>query len=116
MGQCPCLACDHRASKAPRRLRIPHVVSVPARSELSAVSDRPRTQPPPSSDQATDALQRFLKDIAKFELLTAAQEVELAKRIERGDRGAKQQLIKANLRLVVSIAKRYRNQGMPCST
>jgi RNA polymerase primary sigma factor len=61
----------------------------------------------------TDALQAFLKDIGKVALLTASQEVQLAKRIERGDPGAKQQMIEANLRLVVSIAKRYRNQGLP---
>src|SRR5687768_17527971 len=62
---------------------------------------------------STDALQLFLKDIGKVELLTAAQEVELAKRIERGDHSAKQEMVEANLRLVVSIAKRYRNQGLP---
>jgi RNA polymerase primary sigma factor len=62
---------------------------------------------------STDSLQLFLKDIGKVELLTAAQEVELAKRIERGDHRAKQEMIEANLRLVVSIAKRYRNQGLP---
>jgi RNA polymerase primary sigma factor len=62
---------------------------------------------------STDALQLFLKDIGKVELLTAAQEVELAKRIERGDMDAKRQMVEANLRLVVSIAKRYRNQGLP---
>ena len=60
-----------------------------------------------------DALQFFLNDIGRFELLSAAQEVELAKRIERGDHGAKQEMVEANLRLVVSIAKRYRNQGLP---
>ena len=61
----------------------------------------------------TDSLQLFLKDIGKVDLLTAAQEVELAKRIERGDHAAKQAMVEANLRLVVSIAKRYRNQGLP---
>jgi RNA polymerase primary sigma factor len=62
---------------------------------------------------STDSLQLFLRDIGKIELLTAAQEVELAKRIERGEHRAKQQMVEANLRLVVSIAKRYRNQGLP---
>src|SRR6266540_5959001 len=62
---------------------------------------------------STDSLQLFLKNIAKVDLLTAAQEVGLAKRIERGDHGAKQQMVEANLRLVVSIAKNYRNQGLP---
>jgi RNA polymerase primary sigma factor len=62
---------------------------------------------------STDALQLFLKDIGRVALLTAAQEVELAKRIERGDHLAKQEMVEANLRLVVSIAKRYRNQGLP---
>ncbi len=60
-----------------------------------------------------DGLQLFMKDIGKVELLTRAQEVELAKRIERGDHCAKQEMVEANLRLVVSIAKRYRNQGLP---
>ena len=60
-----------------------------------------------------DSLQAFLRDIGKVDLLTAAREVELAKRIERGDHGAKQEMVEANLRLVVSIAKRYRNQGLP---
>jgi len=62
---------------------------------------------------STDALQLFLKDIGRVDLLTAAQEVELAKRIERGDHRAKQAMVESNLRLVVSIAKRYRNQGLP---
>jgi RNA polymerase primary sigma factor len=62
---------------------------------------------------STEALQLFLKDIGKVDLLTAAQEIELAKRIERGDHRAKQEMVEANLRLVVSIAKRYRNQGLP---
>src|SRR6202012_4993574 len=68
---------------------------------------------PAEAEIITDSLQLFLKDIGKVSLLTAAQEVELAKRIERGDHRAKQAMIEANLRLVVSIAKRYRNQGLP---
>jgi RNA polymerase primary sigma factor len=67
----------------------------------------------PELEASTDSLQVFLKDIGRVELLTAAQEVELAKRIERGDELAKRHMIEANLRLVVSIAKRYRNQGLP---
>ena len=61
----------------------------------------------------TDGLQLFLKGIGKVRLLTAQEEVVLAKRIERGSFEAKQRMVEANLRLVVSIAKRYRNQGMP---
>ena len=62
---------------------------------------------------AADSLQLFLDAIGKIALLTGPQEVVLAKRIERGDRRANQELVEANLRLVVSIAKRYRNQGLP---
>jgi RNA polymerase primary sigma factor len=68
---------------------------------------------PVAREVSTDSLQLFLKDIGKVDLLTAAQEVELAKRIERGDHRAKQEMVEANLRLVVSIAKKYRNQGLP---
>ncbi len=77
----------------------------------------PETAPvepePEVREISTDSLQLFLKDVGKVDLLTAAQEVELAKRIERGDHGAKQEMVEANLRLVVSIAKKYRNQGLP---
>jgi RNA polymerase primary sigma factor len=61
----------------------------------------------------TDGLQLFLKGIGKVRLLTAQEEVSLAKRIERGDFNAKQKMVESNLRLVVSIAKHYRNQGLP---
>ena len=64
-------------------------------------------------ETTTDALQLFLRETGRHPLLTAAQEVELAKRIERGDEQAKQRMIQSNLRLVVSIAKNYRNQGLP---
>src|SRR5262249_43525132 len=65
-------------------------------------------EPDPAPEATTDALQLFLREAGRHELLTAAQEVELAKRIERGDAAAKQQMIQSNLRLVVSIAKNYR--------
>jgi RNA polymerase primary sigma factor len=61
----------------------------------------------------TDSLQLFLNEIGRYPLLTAAEEVELAKRIERGDRDAKEAMINSNLRLVVSIAKRYQGHGLP---
>src|ERR687893_2615955 len=64
-------------------------------------------------DMTNDSLQLFLKDIGKVRLLTAQEEVDLAKRIERGDLDAKQKMVESNLRLVVSIAKNYRNQGLP---
>ncbi len=67
----------------------------------------------PALEFTADSLQLFLKDVGRVSLLTAAQEVELAKRIEQGDHRAKQEMVEANLRLVVSIAKRYRNQGLP---
>src|SRR3954452_4293358 len=60
----------------------------------------------------TDALQLFLNEAARYQLLTAEQEVELAKGIERGDERAKEQMINANLRLVVSIAKRYQGHDL----
>ncbi|HEY3946724.1 MAG TPA: sigma-70 family RNA polymerase sigma factor [Solirubrobacteraceae bacterium] len=60
----------------------------------------------------TDGLQLFLRDIGKVRLLTAQEEVALAKQIERGHMDAKQKMVESNLRLVVSIAKNYRNQGL----
>ena len=64
-------------------------------------------------ETTTDALQLFLREAGRHPLLTAAQEVALAKRVERGDEEAKQRMVESNLRLVVSIAKRSRNQGLP---
>jgi RNA polymerase primary sigma factor len=60
----------------------------------------------------TDALQLFLNEIRRYPLLTAAEEVELAKRIEAGDLEAKDRMINSNLRLVVSIAKKYQGQEL----
>jgi RNA polymerase primary sigma factor len=89
----------------------------PLGAELDAAADYEAARDEPEeavdTEYSADSLQLFLKDIGKVELLTAAREVELAKRIERGDHQAKQEMVEANLRLVVSIAKRYRNQGLP---
>jgi RNA polymerase primary sigma factor len=60
-----------------------------------------------------DSLRLFLTQIGRRRLLTAADEVALAKRIERGDRRAKERMIESNLRLVVSVAKNYRGRGVP---
>ena len=60
----------------------------------------------------TDSLQLFLNEAGRYPLLTAAEEVELAKRIERGDPQAKDRMINSNLRLVVSIAKKYQGHGL----
>ena len=78
--------------------------------------EEPAPAPAPVSlpqETTTDALQLFLREAGRHQLLTAPQEVELAKKIERGDMLAKQHMIQSNLRLVVSIAKNYRNQGLP---
>ena len=66
----------------------------------------------PGAPLMTDSLQLFLNEAGRYPLLTAAEEVELAKRIERGDLAAKERMITSNLRLVVSIARRYQTQGI----
>jgi RNA polymerase primary sigma factor len=67
----------------------------------------------PEAAASVDSLTQFMNDIGKHALLTAAEEVALAKRIERGDRDAKERMINSNLRLVVSIAARYQGHGVP---
>jgi len=90
------------------------------RRGIEVVVDEPKEEEPPPvpapavvQETTTDALQLFLREAGRHALLTAAQEVELAKKIEKGDMRAKQLMIQSNLRLVVSIAKNYRNQGLP---
>jgi RNA polymerase primary sigma factor len=83
-------------------------------ADLPAAEVRPGIAAlPPPTESTTDALQLFLREASRHRLLTASQEVALAKRIERGDELAKAEMIQSNLRLVVSIAKNYRNQGLP---
>ena len=91
--------------------RTPPARSSARRTSAAAASAKAALDLKP--DMTTDSLQLFLKDIGKVRLLTAQEEVELAKRIERGDLDAKQKMVESNLRLVVSIAKNYRNQGLP---
>src|SRR6266545_6590923 len=88
------------------------------RRGLELIEEPERVEAPPPLivqpvETTPDALQLFLREAGRHPLLTAAQAVELAKRIERGDEEAKQRMIQSNLRLVVSIAKRYRHQGLP---
>jgi RNA polymerase primary sigma factor len=75
--------------------------------------DAPAPAPVAAASGAADSLQLFLADVGRHKLLTAAEEVMLAKRIERGDPTAKRRMIESNLRLVVSIAKGYRGLGVP---
>jgi RNA polymerase primary sigma factor len=79
---------------------------------IAEAADRPPRKLNLKADTSTDSLQLFLKDVGRVPLLTARQEVELAKLIELGDLAAKQKMVESNLRLVVSIAKNYRNQGL----
>jgi len=87
--------------------------------EIEVRDDCGRDQPSDSTyvngdlnTSTTDAIQLFLNEAGRFPLLTAAQEVELAKRIERGDKDAKDLMVNSNLRLVVSIAKKYQGHGL----
>jgi RNA polymerase primary sigma factor len=74
---------------------------------------RTEFKPEDLATSTTDALQLFLNEIRRYPLLTAADEIELAKRIEKGDMTAKERMINSNLRLVVSIAKKYQGQDLP---
>ncbi|HEY2939317.1 MAG TPA: sigma-70 family RNA polymerase sigma factor, partial [Gaiellaceae bacterium] len=88
-----------------------------AEGEASAKTEPAAPAEPEAQAQvlvgAADSLQLFLADIGRHKLLTAAEEVMLAKAIERGDVTAKRRMIESNLRLVVSIAKGYRGLGVP---
>ncbi|HVD09340.1 MAG TPA: sigma-70 family RNA polymerase sigma factor [Gaiellaceae bacterium] len=75
--------------------------------------EAPVAAPAPVQLGAGDSLQLFLADVGRHKLLTAADEIVLAKRIEKGDPLAKRRMIESNLRLVVSIAKGYRGLGVP---
>jgi RNA polymerase primary sigma factor len=65
------------------------------------------------AETTSDALQLFMRDVRRYPLLSRTEEVELARRIEQGDRAAKERMINSNLRLVVSIARRYQGYELP---
>jgi RNA polymerase primary sigma factor len=65
------------------------------------------------AEVTTDSLQLFFNEARRHPLLTAQEEIELAKRIERGDLAAKERMINSNLRLVISVARKYQGQGLP---
>jgi RNA polymerase primary sigma factor len=77
------------------------------------VKPEPKAPAPSAVVGSADSLQLFLADVGRHKLLTASEEVTLAKSIERGDLLAKRRMIESNLRLVVSIAKGYRGLGVP---
>ncbi len=94
------------AAKRPRRRRGPHAPTRGAGQELAAArADHGAV--------STDSLELFLRQARLHPLLTAAEEIELAQRIERGDLEAKERMINSNLRLVVSQARRYQGHGLP---
>jgi RNA polymerase primary sigma factor len=95
-------------------LEVRHPETAPA----AAAAAKEQTEPEPqwaaeAVTGAADSLQLFLADVGRHKLLTASEEVTLAKAIERGDPVAKRRMIESNLRLVVSIAKGYRGLGVP---
>jgi len=100
----------------------PAAAAAPAEPRAQAATEEkektaeqaPEPEPAPVAvSGSADSLQLFLADVGRHKLLTAAEEVMLAKRIERGDPTAKRHMIESNLRLVVSIAKGYRGLGVP---
>jgi RNA polymerase primary sigma factor len=82
-----------------------------------ATRQQAREQPDAAAEaedaSGTDALKLFLREVGRYPLLSASEEAMLAKRIERGDKAAKDRMINSNLRLVVSIAKKYQGRQLP---
>src|SRR5687767_15193259 len=109
---------EHNETAATARSRR---AAVRADGQIPAERKRPRRRSRaeeghgshPAATPESGTLQLFFSQAARHPLLTAAQEVDLAKKIERGDLEAKEQMINANLRLVISNARKYQNLGLP---
>jgi len=100
------------------RASKPRKAAVSSRIEFDAPKPKAPVQPEPAQPTETivtngDSLQLYLREIGQVKLLTPAEEITLAKRIKRGDKSAREHMIKANLRLVVKIARDYENLGLP---
>src|SRR2546429_7276184 len=80
---------------------------------LAEIEGRPEAPAEPGQTETDDALGAYLREIGRGTLLTKQQEVELAKQIEKGSDAARRRMTEANLRLVVSIAKKYQGRGLP---
>jgi RNA polymerase primary sigma factor len=80
--------------------------------DIEVEDDKPELDLTPGAGGTTDALQLFLNDLGRYPLLNAAEEVALAKQIERGDLAAKERMVNCNLRLVVANAKKYQGHGV----
>src|SRR4051812_11532692 len=99
------------AAKAPAKKRLPKNARI-ERPEIEGVDPAVAAAHAQADDVTTDSLQLFFNAARKYPLLTAAQEIELAQRIEKGDMAAKDLMINSNLRLVVSVARKYQGHGL----
>src|SRR6267154_832015 len=117
-----------RASKlTPRRIRLTPArtprrlgrsaarpaILPPPRAPLLVSREIDTTEPIPDATPRGDALHLYLREIGEVKLLTPKEEIALARRIKRGDQEAREHMIKANLRLVVKIARDYEGLGLP---
>jgi RNA polymerase primary sigma factor len=104
-----------RLPARPRLYSPPRTVTLKSTRVIAApIQPKIPAEPPVRHDSARgDTLQLYLREIGQVKLLTPQEEITLAKRIKRGDEKAREQMIKANLRLVVKIARDYENQGLP---
>jgi RNA polymerase primary sigma factor len=98
--------------KSGRRRMVKRVHSQPNARPVALTAATPPA-PAPRAPSNGDCLELYLREIGQVKLLTAQEEVALAKRIQRGDRKAREHMINANLRLVVKIARAYDGLGLP---